>query len=87
MQFIMESQFLFLWVGLISAVAVGQFVLGVELAVVSISCTVSSLSHTAVIWLPWFSHIILVRIAHCAIELTGCVPHNCVTLTNAWTAE
>lgn len=45
-----------------------------------VSCTVGYLSHTAVIWLPWFSHITLVRIAHCAIELTGCVSHNCVTL-------
>lgn len=45
------------------------------------------LSHAVVTWLPWFSPIVLVRIAHCDIKLTGYVPHNCVTLTVAWTAE
>lgn len=45
------------------------------------------LSHAAVTWLPWFSPIVPLRIAHCDIKPTGYAPHKCVTLTVAWTAE
>lgn len=88
---IMVCSLFFFWVALLTAVVVGQSGLSVELLLYSSLSppprTVGYLSHTAVTWLPWFSHIILVRVVHCAIELTGCVPHKSVTLTNAWTAE
>ena len=76
----------------LSAVVIDQIdVLSVKLLLLvscpacsSLPCTLSYLSHTAVIWLPWFSRILLVRTVHHAIEPTGFVSYSCVTLTNAW---
>lgn len=84
----------YFWIGFLSAVVVEQYVLSGQLlllvsipACASLPCTFSYLSHRAVIWLPLFPHIILVRNVHHAIEPTGFVAHSCVTLTNAWIAE